>query len=245
MSAGPTRFPSGVATDVFRSVLGNYGAPNPIQWITYWNDMTNAPGPTLPNATDQQYTVTKTGAGTIANTDGAGGLSLITNAAGAADAVFVQGKGEAFRFVSNKRMLFQARFALNHATLSSAVIGLQITDTTPLDATDGIFFLKSTAAAALQFKTVKGGVASTLAMGNVVAATYYTVGFYYNGIPVVVGGVTSYVFDVYLDGLPIGQVTASSTVPDTEDLCISLGVQNGEAVAKTMTVDYIFAAVER
>jgi hypothetical protein len=38
--------------------------------------------------------------------------------------------------------------------------------------------------------------------------------------------------------------TLATYLPDTE-LTISFGVQNGEAVAKTMTVDYIFAAKER
>jgi hypothetical protein len=42
-----------------------------------------------------------------------------------------------------------------------------------------------------------------------------------------------------------GSLSASSTyLPDTE-LTVSFGIQNGEAVAKTMTVDYIFAAKER
>ena len=38
--------------------------------------------------------------------------------------------------------------------------------------------------------------------------------------------------------------TLATYLPDTE-LTISFGVQNGEAVAKTMTIDYIFAARER
>jgi hypothetical protein len=34
-------------------------------------------------------------------------------------------------------------------------------------------------------------------------------------------------------------------MPDDEDLTVSFGIQNGEAVAKTMTVDYILAAMDR
>lgn len=242
---GPTRFPSGLATDVLRSVMGNFGAPSPQQWVTYFNDMTNAPGPTIPNATDQQYTVTKTGAGTIANTDGAGGLSLFTTAAGVADNIFVQTKGEAFRWVSNKRMLFEAQLSCSEATLSDFFVGLQITDPTPLDVTDGFFFYKATAATAIQFRVEKNDVAATLALGAYTAATMITLGFYYNGIPVYVNGVANYKFDVYLNRQPIGQVLATTQVCDDEDLCVSVGIQNGNAVLRTLTVDYIFAAVER
>ena len=39
--------------------------------------------------------------------------------------------------------------------------------------------------------------------------------------------------------------TTLTNVTDDEDLTISFGIQNGAAAAKTMTVDYIFAAVER
>ena len=33
--------------------------------------------------------------------------------------------------------------------------------------------------------------------------------------------------------------------PDDEELTVSFGIQNGAAAAKTMTLDYIIAAVER
>jgi hypothetical protein len=38
--------------------------------------------------------------------------------------------------------------------------------------------------------------------------------------------------------------TPATYLPDTE-LTISFGIQNGEAVAKTMSVDYVFCAAER
>jgi hypothetical protein len=244
MAGTPTRFPGGVATAISASIMGQYGMPDPTQWITYFTDLCGG-WDTFPNATDQNYTVTKTGAGTVAPTDGAGGLALITNAAADNDAVFLQRRGEAFRWSSAKRMLFQARFKVSDATQSDVIMGLQITDTTPLDVTDGIFFIKADDAATLSFVVEKDNVQVTQACGSMANDTYIVVGFYYNGKPVVVNGTTTYVFDVYVNGSLVGQRTATTTVPDDEDLCVSFGVQNGEAVAKTMTVDYIFAAVER
>ena len=38
---------------------------------------------------------------------------------------------------------------------------------------------------------------------------------------------------------------AVDKIPDNEELTVSFGIQNGAAAAKTMTVDYVFAAVER
>jgi len=49
----------------------------------------------------------------------------------------------------------------------------------------------------------------------------------------------SFVDDVLLGSL------VSGTIPDDEYMATSFGCQNGEAIANTMTVSYIFAAMER
>lgn len=51
-------------------------------------------------------------------------------------------------------------------------------------------------------------------------------------------------FQIFMDGTNVGSSVNTNAVDD-EDLTISFGIQNGEAVAKTMTVDYIFAALQR
>jgi hypothetical protein len=38
---------------------------------------------------------------------------------------------------------------------------------------------------------------------------------------------------------------ATTNLCDDEELTISFGIQNGEAVAKTMSIDYIFVSKER
>ena len=42
---------------------------------------------------------------------------------------------------------------------------------------------------------------------------------------------------------PVGVTNAN--LPDDEELTVSFGIQNGEAVAKVMTIDYITVMVER
>lgn len=143
-------------------------------------------------------------------------------------------------------MFFEARFKVSDATQSDVVLGLQITDTTPLDVTDGIFFLKADDAATVDFRVEKDNTAATAAAcATLVSDTFIRLGFSYNGRPTVEAGVTTYQFQVFVDGVFKTYVNATTTAPDDEDLCISFGVQNGEAVAKTMTIDYIFAALER
>jgi hypothetical protein len=39
--------------------------------------------------------------------------------------------------------------------------------------------------------------------------------------------------------------SVTTNLPDDEDMTVSIALQNGEAVAKTMTVDYVFVAKER
>ena len=62
------------------------------------------------------------------------------------------------------------------------------------------------------------------------------------------------VFDVEgwtatIEALPNDNVKVGSAVgtnaPDDEELAVSFGIQNGEAVAKVMTLDYISAGKER
>ena len=45
--------------------------------------------------------------------------------------------------------------------------------------------------------------------------------------------------------MEVATQTTLTNATDDEDLTISFGIQNGAAAAKTMTVDYILAAVER
>ena len=72
--------------------------------------------------------------------------------------------------------------------------------------------------------------------------TFLTASFHYNPNGGSSGGGA---FEVFIDDSKVATETTLTNAPDDEDLTVSFGIQNGAAAAKTMTVDYIFAAVER
>lgn len=186
-----------------------------------------------------EWTITTTeagaGAATEAITPAANGVLLITNDDADADADYLQG-AETFKFVSGKQMKFKARWKVSDATDSAAIIGLVITDTTPLANTDGIYFVKPDTDTGLDFVVNKDSTATTQADVGVVANdTWIETEFYYDGGTEI---------DVYVDGALVAAV-AITNAPDDEELAITFGVVNGAAAAKTLSIDYIEVVAER
>ena len=191
------------------------------------------------NSGDWTITTTEdgTGSATEAITSGAGGQILITNAAGDNDADFFNLKGESFLITGSKRAYFSARFKVSDATQSDFVMGLQITDTTPLAVSDGIFFIKDDGDTNLDFIVEKDSTSTdTTAIHTMADDTFVTVAFF-------VDPDTSLVHYSVNNAEPVGVV--NTNLPDNEELTISFGIQNGAAAAKTMTIDYVTAIVER
>lgn len=227
-----TRFPSGVTNIEKASTLGAMGQPDPTKFHSYFNDFDTF------TAAEWTITTTEAGAGsaTEALTDADGGVLLITNDDADNDADFFNKVGESFTVQAGKKLWFKARFKVSDATQSDFIMGLQITDTTPLDVTDGIFFQKDDGDANLDFYVEKDNAATTAtAIHTVVDDTYLTVGFYYNGSDEV---------QYFVDDVKLGSL-ATTNLPDDEALTISFGIQNGEAAAKTMSIDYVLAVKER
>ena len=144
-----------------------------------------------------------------------------------------------FSFTAGKKAWFRCRFKTSDATQSDIVFGLQVVDTTPLDVTDGIYFLKADGAATVDIfcrKNATTGSTTAAAVATMANDTFIELAWYYDGVSKVYYAV---------DGTVKGTLVASSSyLPDT--ICtVSFALQNGEAVAKTLTVDYILAAVER
>lgn len=224
-----TRFPNGITNVGEQSLFAELGQPAATIFHTYFED--------FDYYTAGDWTVTETDAGaTQALTDGDGGLLLITNTAADNDLVSLQKKGESFRFESGKALFFEARFKVSDATQSDVVIGLQITDTTPLDVTDGVFFIKADGAATVDFRVEKNNTATTASsIATMANDTYIRLGFYYDGSSAV---------QYFVNGTYTGS-SVTTNLPDDEDMTITIAIQNGEAVAKTMTVDYVYVAKER
>ena len=223
-----TRFPNGVTNvgeDSLFAALGQLAGP---QFHTYFEDFDYYAA--------ADWTVTETQAGaTQALTDGDGGLLLLTNTAADNDLVALQKVGESYRFASGKKLFFEARFKVSNATQSDVVMGLQITDATPLDVTDGVFFLKSDDSTTINLLVEKNNTATTTSVGTLADDTYIRLGFYYDGN----SSIQAFVNGTYV------ATSATTNLVDDEDLTVSFALQNGNAVARTMTVDYIYVAKER
>lgn len=235
----PTRYPSGVTTAAKEEPLGMFGMPDPTKWHVWFDDFDDYA------AAQWVITTTEAGAGSatevISNADG--GVLLITNDAADDDADFFQWSGtdasgavETFKFVAGKRLFFKARFQVSDATQSDVVIGLQITDTTPLAVTDGAYFRKDDGDANLDFVVLKDSAGTTTtAFSTLTSATWTELAFHYDGKSSI---------EIFKDGVKLA-TSAVTGLPDDEELTVSFGIQNGEAVAKTMSIDYIFVAKER
>lgn len=206
--------------------------PQPMAVHQYFNDFDTYV------AGDWTLTTVEAGAGsaTEALTNVKGGALLVTNAAGDNDHDFFQKVGESFKFESGKRLWFEIRLQTSDATDSDIVAGLQITDNSPLAVSDGVFFLKADGAATADFLVEKDSTATTAAaVATLADDTWITLGFMYDGASAI---------HYYVDRVLAG-TSVTTNMPDDEELTISFGIQNGEAAAKTLTVDYIFAAQER
>ncbi|HWU19379.1 MAG TPA: hypothetical protein VN155_16985 [Devosia sp.] len=182
------------------------------------------------------WTITNAGSGTVAIATAAAGGQLVLTGGAADDALLaLNNKIEAFKFVAGKKLYFSARFKINDATQSDLVIGLQITDTTPLAVSDGIFFRKDDGDALLDFVASKNSTESVkTGVATLANDTFVTAAFYYDGA----------VLRAFVDNVAVGDLPLTNVVDD-EELCISIAVQNGEAVSKVLTVDFIRALAER
>lgn len=186
------------------------------------------------------WTVTETQAGaTEATTDSHGGVLLITNTAADNDIVGLQlgeSSGESLAVAAGRNIWFECRFQINDATQSDFVIGLHVTDTSPVASApaDGIYFRKDDGDTSLDCVCRASSTSSEeAAVATVADTTNITVGFKVTGT-----GLCEFWVNNVLEA------TLTTQIPTTE-IRPSFCIQNGEAVAKTMSVDYIIVAATR
>jgi hypothetical protein len=227
----PTRFPGGLNTTALPLAMSMMGQLDPSKFHTFFTD--------FDTYTAADWTVTEVGVATQALTAGDGGLLLVTNAAADNDSSFQQNVVASFLMAAGKKAFFKCRFQVSDATQSDIQMGLIIADTTPMDATDGIYFQKDDGDAQIDVIVRKDATTGSTTETNVatlVAATNTVWAWYFDGVDTV---------RFYVDDALVATLDGTSTYLPDANLSVSFGLQNGEAVAKTMTVDYIFAAKER
>lgn len=226
----PTHHPNGVTNVASTATMASYPAPSPSglhQWFNDWDTYTAG-----------DWTVTETQAGaTQAITDADGGVLALVNSAADDDLNAIQLKNETFKWQSDKQMWLRARFKVSDATEADLIIGLYITDTSPLASlpSDGLYFYKADGSTSLLFSVRKNGTSTSVTMGTLVSDTYVIATAYWDGFQ----------WNVWFDTAPVGTITDTTNIVDDEELAIGMAVQNGEAVAKTLSVDYLLISKDR
>ncbi len=262
-----TRFPNGVSDASPTAWNSNIAQLDPTRNITFFEDFagdnsypTAASGLAAASNSTWTITVTEAGAGdaasSILTSTGAGGgvLRLVTDAADN-DLIFSQRKGESYLLASGKRTLFKIKFSITDATADATSIaqtewyaGLMITDTDPLSSTagdgvtDGIFFMSEDGTQDIGFyvqKNATTGQLTTTLSSTLTVATQTSFAFDFDGARYV----RIFKDDVFVTSIDL-TATLTTYLPDAP-LTISFGIKNGEAVAKTMDIDYIYAVQER
>jgi hypothetical protein len=230
--------------------MGALGFPDPTVWQQYFNDFHEY------RASDW-VTAGSVGTGTRVVADERGGVLVLTNSAADNDALFNQLSKDGgttvsgvFNLVFGKKFFYQTRVKLVDGsgtpgvTEVDAAFGMGIADTGPIITTPaGLMFRKVDGQNTITARS-SGGTGGTQAGEPFAfsANVYNTFSIYYNGR--VSTSPADLVLFFYLNNVRIaawpstGLGTSNNTAP-------SFAVQNGQAAASVMSIDYIFAAQER
>ncbi len=173
-----TRLQNGLSDQADGSIFNSTPFPTKslVDFYQYFNDFMNYLGAT-------EWTITNANGGTLALRDEAGGVLRITNGATVAWLVSIQKIGNAFLPAVGKRFFARIKLRTDDVVNGGILGGLALTDTTPLDATDGIYVYKADAAAAAVLIMRKDATtgSESLALGSMVNDTFFTVDLFYDG----------------------------------------------------------------
>lgn len=238
---GVTRLPNGLSTAALDTIFSSMPFPNPTAFHVYNQDF------------DQyvagDWTVTETQAGaTQALVSGDGGLIALVNSAADNDINQIQKLPASFLLSATKQLFMSLRFKVSDATQSDIGIGLQNVNadgTDPAAVTDGIFVYKIDGETTIRVSVRKDATtgANNASTGIALADdTFVQVDFYYDGGQGNASGGRLY---YAVNGSVLGYLDASSTYFPDVILAPMISLKNGEAVAKTLTVDRLYVAVQR
>lgn len=230
-----TNFPNGVTNQALSATTGAMGFPDPSAFHTWFDD--------FDDYVAAEWTITETGVGTRAVGNLDGGILVVTNAAADNDANFLQWSGstnaatvETFKFETERELWFKARFKISDATQSDLFMGLYVTDTDPVGGiVDGVYFTKADGSTTLSLVVVKNSTATTTTAATLANDTYVTVGYHYDGASKI---------EIFVNDVRVAN-SVTTNLPDDEELTVSFGIQNGEAVAKILSLDYLLVSKAR
>jgi len=191
------------------------------------------------NLTEWTVTETDVGAGdtSVAASQTAGDLVLITTAQNEYDGVSMQVNGEAFELAAGRPCYFGIRCAASDATQSDLLVGLAEIDTTLTAASaahaigvggDGAFFSKLDAVTAIYANVYNGGSSTAqVAVSTALDTGYHTYEIYFDGVATIY---------FYFDGV---LVTSAASANVTAAFTPSVSFRAGAAAEKTLAISWV------
>jgi hypothetical protein len=250
----PTRFTSGSSTSPQNYAFGNYTFRTPMRLNEYFTDFnTYAAG---------DWTVTSSSSGTSALADFNGGALVVTTATSAADIQGNQLAKKSFAFTTGSQVWFSMNVKLTTSTTPALMFGLANSFAT-LAPTDGVYFSKVAGSQTMNLIINASSTPTTLAIGTMADATFYTFSYYFDGKPTptlyafsTIGLSTPTAFaQPYYNGGSQVPISASSDPAATNSL-VNLPVpttlltagfavkSSGGTLAGIATIDYFLASEE-
>lgn len=204
-------------------------------YIVFYNDFLRT---TDYDANDWTITVTQAGAGNATEAlaaDELGGALKILNDDADDDVVSMQLNEENWIMAVGKRLWFEARVKVSDGGQSDGLIGLCVTDTTPRATTYVAGFQWADGDASINLVSNNNSTTTSTDSGvDFVNDTYIKLGMYWDGV-------SSLKFFINRSMV----LARTSNTPAGHNLALTLNLQNGEAVAKSLTVDYVHIVQER
>lgn len=202
----------------------------------YVTDFVDEPVDAASGEYDPGWTITRVETGgsesTFGPSDGQGGLGLLTTDAAENDGINAQRRGESFKLTTTARIYFGLRFKVSDATQSDYFVGLAITDTDILGGvTDRVGFEKLDGSTSVTALVEKDSTESQVTAVMTQDSVYHIIEFFFSGPD-------NRVY-FYVDNEETERLTSFANLPNDEDLRISLQILAGEAVSKTMTIDWL------
>lgn len=243
----PTRHYNGVTNVHPRSSLNLYPAMDPSRTFEFFDDFQNPVD--LIASSPATWTLTHTaGTGAITQLTGANGIGgriQIATTNGGTDSTQIQANSDGFTFVAGQRWWMKFLFQVSNVADTDVILGLQKIGTTPLAATDGIWY-RQTNGAGTGVITIVAAAASTTTSATIntnVAATDVSIGLSYDPWKKDDSGKLGCIF-VYVNDVQAPVRLSVANMP-LISLAPVMYIKSNSANARNLAVDYFFAANDR
>lgn len=227
-----TNLPDGVTNVYDYQAMGSLPMPDPSRDHAFFTDFN------LYTATDWTVTETQAGATQAIVANGDGGLLALTNTAADNDVNAIELVNKNFLLTTSKAAWFKTRLKVDSGALSDVLVGF-VDTMAALNPAYGIYLYRDAIAGTFRLSIENNGTVTNASADYTVAVsddTYYELAITYDPNT---GKVVAWV-----NNSPVLSISTLTNFP-TVALAPAVGLRNGSAVARTLTVDYILAAKAR